>query len=233
MNRIRKVGNTYQVLITPDFKVSPDSAVLVGNWEDESLRNFYILEFDTLNDAQCEALKYPDVDWYRLMLNHEYIFKRLEQTLRYIISEHNLHVEFRANMMDPETMKNTFMDRVMNNGERFNLRHSMNDIITFTIVNPWTTNVHYISRQIENYRAHVNRDDLRLRRKKVIDGKIVCLYGITEFGTVYEIRILPTILDQWAQWRNNNLGKNEKHAVDMYKKYLKLQNKIDSERTVR
>ena len=75
MNRIRKVDNMYQVLITPDIKISPDSALLIGNWSDESLRNFYVLQFESLNDAQAEAFKYPDIDWYKIVLNHKYIFE--------------------------------------------------------------------------------------------------------------------------------------------------------------
>ena len=69
MNRIRKIDNNYQVLITPDIKLSPDSSLLIGNWEDESLRNYYILQFESLNDAQAEAYNYPDIDWYRISLS--------------------------------------------------------------------------------------------------------------------------------------------------------------------
>lgn len=227
MNRIRKVNNIYQVLITPDFKISPDSSLLIGNWEDENLRNFYILQFDTLNEAQCEALAYPDIDWYRLILNHEHIFKRLEMTIKSILDESGFQIEFRANLMDPETAKNVFMDRVQNAGERFNLRYSMNDIISFTIVNPWSNNLHNISKTLENYRAHLNRDDLRLRNKKIVDGKIICLYGTTELGTIYEIKLIPTLLDQWSQWYRKTGFRDEKGAAELYTKYIKQQDIID------
>ena len=74
MNRIRKLDGKYQVLITPTLQMSPDSSLLIGNWEDESLRNYSVLQFETMNDAMCEAYNYPDIDWYKMALNHKYIF---------------------------------------------------------------------------------------------------------------------------------------------------------------
>lgn len=228
MNRIRKIDNKYQVLITPDIKISPDSALLIGNWEDESLRNYYILQFESLNDALCESYNYPDIDWYRITLNHEHIFKRLETTLKSIIADHNLNVEFRSTLMDPEKFKNTMFERVIKGGERFNLRYGMNDLISFTIINPWTNNLHNIAKMFENYRAHVYRDDLRLRHKKIIDGKIICLYGITEFGTIYEIRLVPTLIQQWADWNIQNSARNDAASTKLYENILKKQQSVDS-----
>lgn len=224
MNRIRKVDNIYQVLITPDMKISPDSALLIGNWDDESLRNYYVLQFESLNDAMCESYKYPDIDWYRLILNHQHIFKRLEMTIRPIVE--NKNVEFKPMLMDPETFKNTMFDRVLKGGERFNLRNNMNDIISFTIVNPWSNNLIGIAKSLEGYRAHLYRDDLRLKYKKIVDGKIICLYGITEQGTIYEIRLVPTLLHQWSEWYNKNGFRNK--DVDQFNKILKQQEALDS-----
>ncbi|QKF94265.1 hypothetical protein QKU48_gp0807 [Fadolivirus algeromassiliense] len=228
MNRIRKVDNKYQVLITPDIRISPDSALLIGNWEDESLRNYYILQFESLNDALCEAYNHPDLDWYRIVLNHEHIFKRLEMTIRSILNEHNLNVEFKGTLMDAETFKNTMFERVIKGGERFNLRYGMNDLISFTITNPWSNNLHNISKMLENYRAHLYRDDLRLRHKKIIDGKIICLYGYTEFGTIYEIRLVPTLIQQWAEWNTQNGTRNESAATKLYQDILKKQQAVDA-----
>lgn len=228
MNRIRKVDNVYQVLITPDIKISPDSALLIGNWEDESFRNFYVLQFETLNDAQAEALKYPDIDWYKICLNHKYIFERLKKTIKDILDENNFSVDFRATLMDPETFKNTMFDRVVRGGERFNLRYGMSDIINFTIINPWSNNLHNISKQIENYRAYLFRDDLRLRHKKIVDANIICLYGITEFSTVYEIKLVPTLLHQWGEWYNKVGYMNQDTANQLWNKFLKQQKALDN-----
>jgi len=227
MNRIRKVDNGYQVLITPDIKVSPDSALLIGNWTDENLRNYYLLHFHSLNDAQCAAYDYPDIDWYRIVLNHKYIFLRLKDTIQTILKNNNLNVELQSVLMEPEMLKEVIFERVARGGDRFNLRYGMNDVISFTIVNPWSNNLHTIAKLIENHREHLYRDDLRIRYKKIVDGKIICLYGATEFGTIYEIRLIPTLLQQWGEWYNKVGYKNGRNADDLYNKYLKQQNEID------
>ncbi|MCJ7637942.1 MAG: hypothetical protein MUO21_10675 [Nitrososphaeraceae archaeon] len=228
MNRIRKFDNKFQVLITPNIKMSPDSSLIIGNFEDESLRNFSVLQFETLNDALCEAYNYPDIDWYRMVLNHKYIFKRLEDTLKKIIDENQLNVEFRSTLVDPQTLKNIMFDRVIRGGERFNLRSGLNDIISFTIINPWSNNLHNISKMIEIFTEHVYRDDLRIRFKKIVDGKIICLYGFTEFGTIYEIKLIPTLLQQWADWYNKVGYLNEEAAQKSYAQILNQQNALDT-----
>lgn len=228
MNRIRKVDDVYQVLITPEIKIAPDNPLIVGNWEDENLRNYHILQFETLQDAQCEALEHPDIDWYRLVINHQHIHKRLEEQIGAVLAENKFNVEFKSKLMSPEDLKNIMFDRVMHGGERFNLRFSFNDIISFTIINPWNNNLHYISKTLETYKSHLVRDDLRIRYKKIIDGKIICLYGYTEFGTIYEIKLIPTLLHQWAEWYRKNGHRNQGAAEKLYAKTLKQQETLDS-----
>ena len=232
MNRIRKMDNTYQVLITPDIKLSPDSSLLIGNFEDESLMNYYVSEFQSLNDAQYEAYNYPDIDWFRMVLNHQYIFQRLEQTIRYILAENNLNITFKPILMDADTFKNTIFNRVINGGERVNLKITSNDIISFTITNPWSNNLHNISKILENYRAHLFRDDLRIRKKIIID-KIICLYGYTDFGTIYEIRLVPSLIQQWADWYKKVGFRNEANANVLYNKFLNQQTMLDNGPIVR
>jgi len=227
MNRIRKVNNSFQVLITPNIKVAPDSPILVGNWEDENLRNYYVLEFDSMNGAQAEAFKYPDIDWYRFTLNHEPIFKNLNSIIRSVINDYGFNVDIKPHLMSPEELKFTMFDRVLLGGERFNTRSGFNDIISFTIISPWTNVLHKVSRVLENYKYHMFRDDLRIREKQILDGKIISLIGYTEFGTTYEIRLMPTILFQWAEWRKKR-GVNQENAEQIYKKLVKNQDMIDN-----
>lgn len=227
MNRIRKVGDTYQVLITPNIRIAPDSPIIVGNWEDENLRNYYILEFDTLNDAQAEAFKYPDIDWHRLVLNHQYIFERLHTQIKQVLDEGGFDVELRAKLMTPEEFKDTMFDRVLVGGERFNMKSHMNDLIKFTIVNPWSDILHKVARELEQYRVWMVRDDLRIREKEVIDGKIINLNGVTEFGSVYQIQLIPTLLDQWANYARHNSYRNPEYIDVLYKKMLAQQNVVD------
>jgi len=233
MNRLRKLGDKYQVLITPEIKIAPDNPIMVGNWEDENLRNYYILEFDTLQAAQCEALKHPDIDWYRLVINHQHIFKRLEMLIGSILAENRINGELKSGLQDAETLKNTMFNRVMRGGNRFNLRYGMNDIITFTIINPWTNNLHHISKLLENHRAHLHRDDLRIRSKEIVDGRIICLYGVTEFGTIYEIRMVPTLLYQWAEWHKKSGFHNDDASNKLYKSLIEKQVIIDQGPVIR
>ncbi len=233
MNRIRKVGNIYQVLITPSIKISPDSAIMMGNWDDAELRNFYILEFPTLRDAECEAYKHPDIDWYRIVINHKYIFRRLEMELRRILDETGMTVEFHANLMDPETFKNVMFDRVMNGGERFSMRYGMSDLVSFTIVNPWTDNLHKISKAIENTRSHLYRDDMRIRSKRVVDDKIIVLYGITEVGSVYEIKLVPTLLHQYGEWYKKTGFLNQENSEKVFVETKRKQDIMDQNMVLR
>jgi hypothetical protein len=228
MNRIRNHNGLYQVLITPSIKISPDSSLMVGNWEDEELRNFHVLEFDTLRDAQCEAFEHPDIDWYRLVLNHKHIYIRLKGDLQKIIRESGINVEFLSNLMEADTFKNIIFNRVINNGERFNLKHDANDIISFTIVNPWTSNLNKLSKLIEFHREHLYRNDLRIKSKTIVDKKIIYLYGYTEFGTIYEIKLLPTLIYQWSVWYLKHGYRNEQYADKLYKKYVKMQSDLDN-----
>lgn len=227
MNRIREYNGGFQVLITPDIKISPDSSILIGNWTDEKLRNYYVLQFSTFNDAMAEALNYPDIDWYRISLNHKYIYARLEGIMKKIINDNGFVVEFQPKLLDGVTLKNVMMDRVMKGGDRFNLRYGMNDIINFTIINPWTSNLNVIAKTIENYRSDTYRDDLRIRFKKVIDGKIICLYGVTEFGTMYAIKLIPTLLNQGVMWYDKNGFRDEQNFITQYNKLLKAQGDLD------
>lgn len=228
MNRIRKVGNIYQVLITPEIKMSPDSALMLGNWDDESLRNYSVMEFDSLNDAQYEAYKYPDINWYRLSLNHREIFLRLKSLIKEIIDQNHLNVEFVAELMDADQLKYTMFQRVIKGGERFNLRFGMNDIIRFDLINPWTVNLQKISKLFETHLIHLYRDDLRLRSKKIIDDTVICLYGSTELGTTYEIRFVPTLIQQWGQWYKKAGYTNSETAMKLYNDILKQQKTLDA-----
>ena len=229
MNRIRKINGIYQVLLTPNIRISPDSSLAIGSWEDPSLRNFSIIPFETMRDAMNEAFKYPDIDWYRIILNHEYIYQRLYTDLKKIIKKFNFNVQFIPRLMDPITFKDTVFDRVLIGGDRYNLVHGMNDIISFTIVNPWTSNLHQLAQRILRHREHLYRDDLRIRHKKIINDKIIYLYGQTEFGTLYEIKLVPTLLYQWAEWYKNYGHLKRSYAEKLYIKFLKQQDKMDLE----
>lgn len=227
MNRVRRLGNVFQVLITPSIKVSPDSSLMVGNWEDSELRNFYILEFPTVSDALCEAMNHPDIDWYRLIINHTHIFKRLDNTIKSVMQDQGFSTEYHPQLMTPEMLKSTMFDRVMKNGDRYNLRYGANDIISFTIINPWSSNLHKIARALESHRVHPYRDDLRIRERNITNGNVISLLGYTEFGTVYEIRLVPTLIYQWEEWFRKFGFMKPQQAEQTLKEIIKKQSEVD------
>lgn len=232
MNRIRKVGDKYQVLITPDNLISPDSSILYGNWSSESLQKFYIKEYEFLEDAQNEALNYSDIDWYRLILNQAEIFKRLSKLIAGIIEQSGIIFEYHPVLMEPDEVKNILMDRVMNGGEKFNLRYRLNDMMTFTLINPWTKNLHKMSKILESYREYYQRDDLRIRSKRILDKKIISLTGVTDIGTVYEIRLVPTLLEQWGSWQRKNSHINPNVAIQKYNLLMQKQIELDNSSSI-
>ena len=227
MNRIRKINGGYQVLITPNMPISPDSALLIGNWDDEDMRNFSVLTYQNLNDAQAEAFKHPDIDWHRLIINHRYIYERLDKKLRSIIKDRGFSVNYNPHLMSAEEFKNTIFERVLKGGERFNLRYGMNDIISFTITNPWSNVLHKVSKAIETHRDWLYLDVLRIRNKRIVDGKIIVLEGITEFGTVYEIRFVPSLINQWGEWYKKAGHVYSEEAMKRYQEVMKKQKVID------
>ncbi len=228
MNRIRFYNNVYQVLITPDYKVIPDNSLLIGNFSDSELKNYTVLEFTNLNDALAEAMNYVDIEWFKMCMNHKYIFANLEATLKGIFANYKLNVEFKPKLLSPEELKNVMFKRTINYGERTELKYGLNDIISFTIISPFSQNLHYISKLIQNYRSDTYRDDLRIRSKKIIDGKIIYLYGFTEYGTVYSIKLIPTLLNQAVEWKNNGNNIDDKTFNMQYNKMFKMQQDIDN-----
>nr|QBK88822.1 MAG: hypothetical protein LCMiAC01_05040 [Mimivirus LCMiAC01] len=131
--------------------------------------------------------------------------------------------------MGPIEFKNLMFDRVFYGGERFNLAENMSDIISFTIVSPWTANLRKLASRLEGYRAHIWKDDLRIihSRSKVVDNKTIFLYGMTELGTIYEIKLIPSLLYQWAQWYKKYGAMKPEYAKQMYSKYVKMQEQMD------
>ena len=50
---------------------------------------------------------------------------------------------------------------------------------------------------------------------------------MTEFGTVYEIKLIPTLLYQWSEWYKKVGHLKRNNAMKLYSQYLNLQKTID------
>ena len=228
MNRIRETDEGYEILLTPNLKYSPDSSLMIGNMEDAELRNFEVVKVDHLLDAQNVAFGQPDIDWNKIILNHTHIYDRLRKLLKEIVDEQDINVQLIPHLMSPMELKNTMMDRVKIGGDRFNLRYGANDIISFVITNSWTDNLRKLAKFIIGNKQHFWRDDVRIRDSFVVDGKIIVLHGVTEFGSMYEIKLMPTLIYDWYKW-HQKVGFKKPEASDRYyRKMIKKQDSIDS-----
>lgn len=227
MNRIRESDSGYEVLLTPNIKFSPDSSLMVGNWEDEDLRNFEVIRTDHLLDAQNVAFGQPDIDWQKIILNHTHIYDRLRKLLKSIIDEQDMNVEFKPHLMSPNELKNTMMDRVQIGGDRFNLRHGANDMISFVITNQWTSNLRKLAKEIIENKQYLWRDDVRIRDSFVVDKKIIVLHGVTEFGSMYEIKLIPSLIYEWYVWHQKTGYKKPDASERYYRKMLLKQDDLD------
>lgn len=228
MNRIRKYDKIYQVLITPAIINNTCIEMLLDNWQDEYFRNFYVLNFETLQEAQCEAFKHPDLDWYRLSLTHLDVYNKFYGIIKKILRENNFIAEMEGNLMKPDVIKETMFERILANGRRFTLTYGLNDIVGFHIVNPWSKNLIDIANILQNDRH------LRIFNRIVVD-KVIHLTGKTDIGTTYEIKLWPTIMAQWARWMYDN--KNNPGVLgsqkEVYIKSLQLQEQIDNGTIIR
>src|SRR3989344_1100251 len=219
MNRIRHIDGKYQVLLTPNLSVSPSSMeLLLGNLEDETLRDFKVAEFNNLGDAQCLAYKYPDVDWYKIIRMNVDAYHQITNIINLYIKKNKIIADIDANLADPEQYKNAIFDRVLNMGDKFTLRYDFNDVICINISNPWSKKLQDISNLL------INIPELRIHQR-FIKSKVIHLIGYTDLGMLYEIKLWPSIIMQWAKW--SITSSDENIIKTMFSKALQSQEVID------
>lgn len=205
MNRIRRVGKTYQTLISPHQKYNVGFEYLLGSWTDEALMGFDIKEFDTYSEAECEADNHPDINWDQLVDYHKDAYVFLKQYIQEILNHINIVVQFKPNLLTPEQTKNKMFERILkgqkslknNNTSDFRIVYDMNDIINFVIVNPWSKNLTEIELHLmKNARLNIF--------KRIEKNNIIHLIGRTDIGTTYEILLVPSVINNWMEWRDRN-----------------------------
>ena len=223
MNRVRKFGDLWQVLLTPTRPFDAGYELLRGTWyafDDNNIRNYRVINFNTLQDAQNEAFNYPDIEWDKLVLMHQNAFLDIGKMIKGSLHEWGFIVEYDPRITDALTYKNTIFDRVMIYGSRFNISYQMNDVISFNIVNPWKKNLEELAQKLELV------DGLHLKKKITVHG-VIHLIGLTDLGTTYEICLWPTLISQWAKWiRVHNPDQQLKDQT--LKDILKTQSTVDN-----
>jgi hypothetical protein len=225
MNRIRVINNTFQVLETPNLVYDGDMGLLVGGWNDPTLRGFCVKEFNTLEEAQCVAFRQSDINWYKLVSMHVDAYHLICKKVESVLAKHKFIYNIDKRLANPDDLKDITFDRVIKLGKRFSLTYDMNDIINITISNPWTENLREM--------ANILKRALGMSRIDIVNGKIFHLIGKTDLGTTYEIKLWPTVVHNWAKWQNINCSKDNMAIKKMFEDVMKLQETIDNSLRIR
>lgn len=226
MNRIRKYGDKWQVLVTPYQQYNNSFEILRGFWTDEHIHNYNIEDFDTLNDAQGRAFEMPDIEWVKLIIMYKNAYHDIQKSIKHILDKNEYIVQFESKYMDPEMAKEAMFNRVMNNGRRFSLIKNMNDIISFHVINPWSVNIKEIS-DVLIKNKHLNII------KFYINNNMIHLIGKTDFGMTYEIGLWPTVLYNWSCWSKMHTEINNDVRINSLNEMIKTQKIIDNGYVIR
>lgn len=224
MNRIRKYNNKYQVLITPHQKYNTGFEFMLGSWTDEGLMGFEVKEFDTFDDAKCESMDQPDINWEQLVDFHKDNFYFLTKEITNLVSYTRMAIEFIPKLLSPEQTKNIMFDRVIkgqtDDKSNFRLVYDMNDIINFIITNPWNHNL----KELELHLIKQSRLNIFRKFEK---NTVIHLIGRTDIGTTYEIILMPDLIYNWVKWKTINSQMNEKQIYDSLHNVIKTQQTLD------
>lgn len=180
MNRIRKKNNIYEVLITPYKLYSASFELMQGNWADDNLSGYYIKKFNNLNDAKKLAIKYPNLDWYNMVLMYKYEYYQKKRVLEEYIDQNTI---LESKLLTPDEAKESMFNKVEKLHNNFRLSKNFNNILSFTIINSnW------------NFLSSLNKlllMDVRLKIIKSIPSKeSIMLIGKTDLGTTYQILLI-------------------------------------------
>lgn len=220
MNRVRKISDEFQVLMTPHQRFHSGIELMLGNWSDPHLSSFYVETYSSWEEAMKRAYDFPDINWDQLILYHKDIYSKLFEIIRYEIDVNNLDMSITPVLMNSYQAKNLMFDRVIDLGKRFRLVYHMNDIISFYVTNTYTSNLREFA-EILSF-----NQELRIIYKTDEDG-IIKLVGKTDLGTTYEIILTPTLIADWGKWAKKNIHLPEEFRLQKLKEIKKQQDHLD------
>lgn len=147
MNRIRKVGNHYQVLITPHNSTEAESEYLLSQWTSEEVNNYDVKLFYTFDTAQHEASKYPNINWKFFYLHYVDQYHFLKANIYEAIKTFSIYsdhafidiltkyeIKLMYLMMSENEIKNNFFNRVSEKKNLFRPVYDFSDILIFKII---------------------------------------------------------------------------------------------------
>src|SRR3989344_231415 len=182
MNRIQKINNIYNVLITPSLEFDSDIGFMVSNWIDHTLSGYNVLSYNSLSDALNKAEKYPDLNWLKFVLIQKDYFVYVNNILvNNYVKKYN--IPYKHFIMDPDELKQTFFNRVITYGKQFRPCHHLNDMMLFELKFTDINLLNHIMKLI--YSNH------NLTIYKVIYNKYnILLIGKTDNSLTYTINLI-------------------------------------------
>lgn len=182
MNRVRKHGNSFQVLITPTKKFDSDVSFMVGNWIDPDFGGFRVVSYRTFREAMMEASKYPNLDWDQLILWNVENYRKFYGIINRILDMHQFDVKLDAHLMNSYQVKDAMFDRISILKNNFRLSYHMSDIILFTISRFRNVSIRTLAAIFSENQA------LRIIYK-ITDREGIKLVGQTDLGVSYMISL--------------------------------------------
>jgi len=226
MNRIRKHGDKYEVLVTPHHTYDSAMEIIYGGFKDENLTGYSIRTFNTLQEAQDIAFSMPDIFWHKMISDHIDNYKNLHKKIKNILNDYLIIAQYDGHLMTPEEIKNSMFNRVKRNDAAFRLYNNLNDIICFKIINPWTDNCVEISKIL------MKISDLKINKHYVVN-KAIYLIGETDLSTTYQIIIMPTMINQFIEWKIKHPEASQNSLSNMLNQCIQMQVGIDKNLIVR
>ena len=197
MNRIRKVNNKFQVLITPHDQTEAESEYLLSQWLSDEVDNFVVVTFDTHDKALEESSKYPNINWHFFYLYYVDTFHFLKDNLFDIIKIFSVYndstgrevfannlIKLQYTLMSEKMIKDNFFDRVILKKKIFRPLYDFSDILSFKLLCNSIDMINEIKRIIPFNRV------FKIIKIIPISDKFVRLIGCTTIGTTYEIKLI-------------------------------------------
>ena len=195
MNRIRKINNQYQVLITPHNSTEAESEYLLAQWSNEEVDDYNIKTFSTMEQAYNESCKYPNINWKFFYLYYIDMFHFLKANIYEAIHTFSIHndsvntailtshpIKMMYYLMSEEEIKNKFFDRVDIKKNLFRPVYDFSDILIFKIICKNKEQMELIKQIIPYNKVFKIIKVFTNQQKYILTGK-------TPIGTTYQIDI--------------------------------------------